>query len=81
MLVNGDGELLLRLLLADYVFIEKRFDLGGFGERWARGSRLLLGVVADNFYADINAFVADINSRAGDQLPDLILTFSTEAAS
>src|SRR5262245_32887006 len=51
MLVNGDGELLLRVFLPDHVFVEKGLDLRRFGKRRTRGGGFLLGVVTD----DLNA--------------------------
>jgi len=79
-LIDGDGQLLLRLFLADDIFVEEGFDLGGPGERRAVGCRLLLRVVTDDLDADVDALIADVDSGSGDQFFDFILAFATEAA-
>jgi hypothetical protein len=79
MLIDGYGEFLLRVFLSDYVFIEKGFDLRRFGMRGAGGGGLLLGVVADDLDANVNALVANVNGGTRDQLFDFILAFAAEA--
>src|SRR5574340_1360893 len=82
MVVDGDGELLLRLFLADDVLVEELLD---FLRRWQRGA--LPGavfeaiVVGDDVVADLDALVADEHRRPGDQLPDVILVLVAERAS
>ncbi len=44
-LVDGNGKTLLRFVLSDHVFVEKAFDLGGFGKRRAGGNRFRLLIV------------------------------------
>ena len=79
-LVDGDGEALLGLLLADDVLVEERLDLGGFGEGRARGDGLGLLVVGDDLVADVNALVADVDGGPGDELLDFVLRLAAERA-
>ena len=78
--VDRDGEDLLRLVLPDHVVVQEledllrlrqvlEADLGGLGE-------LLL----DDVVAQLDALVADVDARAGDQLLDLLLGLPAEAA-
>jgi hypothetical protein len=66
--VDRDGELLLRLLLADDVLVEELLDLARL-----RQLRLGLGLVEDpvlrdDVEADVDALVADVDRRPRDQL-------------
>jgi hypothetical protein len=65
--VDRDGELLLRLLLADDVLVEQLLELVRLGEI---GLLLLLEhpVLGDDVEADVDALVADEDRRAGDQV-------------
>jgi hypothetical protein len=80
-LIDGDGEFLLGVLLADHIFVQKGFDLGWFGQRGTSGCRFLLGIITDNLDANIDAFIANVYRGAGDQFLDFILAFTTETAS
>src|SRR5206468_3929463 len=81
--VDLDREHLLRALLADHVLVERRAN--GLGVRDEAGLLLLLAggpvVVLENFLAEVDALVADEHTWACDQLADLVLAFSAEAAS
>src|SRR5262245_44055944 len=78
-LVDGDGQFLLRVFLPDHVFVEEIFDLRRFRKRRARGGGFLLSVIADDLDADVDALVADVNGGACDQLFDFILALTAEA--
>ena len=80
--VDRDSELLLRPFLADHVKVEELFDLFRFGERAGplQRSRLILPILGDDVQADIDALVADVDRRSGDQLLDVALRFVAEAA-
>src|SRR5436305_6971646 len=78
MLVDSDGELLLSLFLADDVIIEEGFDLDRCGQRRAAGGGLLLLIIGDDLVADIDALIANINGRPGNQLLDFVLRFAAE---
>src|SRR5205823_4922812 len=78
--VDGDGERAFRLLLSDHVVVQDRVDLLGAREVVEvelRGSGELL---VDDLVAEIDALVADVDARPGDQLLDLPLALSAEAA-
>src|SRR5512143_853414 len=80
MLVDGDSEPLLGLLLSDDVVVEKLLDLNRLGERRTSSSRFLLLIIGDDLVAYIDAFVADVNRRSGNQLLDLVLRFAAKRA-
>ena len=78
--VDGDGERALRGLLADHVLVQQRVDLGRARkvvEVEVSGSGELL---VDDLVAEVDAFVADVDPGAGDQLLDLTLALAAEAA-
>src|ERR1051325_1221372 len=79
-LVDGDGETLLRLLLPDDVLVQERLYLRRLGERRARGDGLRLLVVRDDLVADVNAFVADVDGGAGYEFLDFVLRLTAEGA-
>ena len=63
--VDGDGEDLLRALLADDVVVEDRLDLGRLGDGGGAGVRLvLLDLLGDDVVAEADALVADVDGRA-----------------
>src|SRR4051794_20304733 len=78
--VDGDGEGAFGLFLGDDVLVEGRVDLGRARKvvevERARGRQLLV----DDLVAEIDAFVADVDARTGDQLLDLPLRLSAETA-
>jgi len=62
--VNGDGQFLLGLILADNVFVEERLDLERLGQmRGSRAGGSLRAVVFEDRVANSNALVADIRAR------------------
>src|SRR5258708_2091365 len=77
-LIDGDGELLFCFVLADDVFVEKRFDLAGFGQRRPRRYRLSLLIVGNDLVANVDALIADVHRRAGNELLDFVLRFAAE---
>ena len=80
MIVNGDGQRLLRLLLTDHVLVEDILDLLRRGDLGYRLSYLALLILRQNLVAESDAFVADVNGRSGNELPDGILRFAAEGA-
>src|SRR5205085_12391784 len=79
MLVDSDGEFLLGVILADDIFVEEIFDLGGLGQRGTRSLGFLLRIITDDLDADVYTLVAYINGRPSNQLLDFILALATEA--
>jgi hypothetical protein len=79
MLIDGDGQFLLRVFLPDHVFVKEGFDLRRFRKRRAGGCGFLLSVIADDLDADINTLITDVYGGARDQLFDFILALAAEA--
>jgi hypothetical protein len=78
--VDGDRQRPLGGLLADDVLVEDLVDLDRLRkvlqlERRGRGELLI-----DDLVAEIDALVADVDARAGNQLLDLALRLPAEAA-
>src|SRR5881628_3727752 len=78
--VDRDGEDLLRPLLADHVLVEDVLDLGGFGERADLAALLFFPLLGDDVVAELDALVTDVHRRAGDQFADVILALPAERA-
>jgi hypothetical protein len=77
--VDRDRQNLLRPLLSDDVLIENLLDLGRLRDGGGGGEALLLvALLGDDVVAEVDAFVADVDGRAGDQLADLVLALSAE---
>ena len=78
--VDRDRQLLLRLFLANHVFVEQSLDFFGFGQR-----RILLllqhPVLGDDVEADVNTLIADEDRGASDELFHLSLALIAERAS
>src|SRR3989442_15681537 len=74
------GQDLLRPLLADHVLVEDVLDLGGFGERADLAALLFFPLLGDDVVAELDALVADVHRRAGDQFTDVILALPAERA-
>jgi hypothetical protein len=60
--------------------IEEFIDLAGLGEFTEAGLRGLAQLLLDDLVAEVDAFVADIDAGAGNQLLDLLLALATEGA-
>src|SRR3984885_7055607 len=78
--MDGDREHLLGMALADHVVVQ---DLADFLRRRNPVARLhQRGFVflANDVHAELNAFVADEDGRARDQLPDFVLALAAERA-
>src|SRR5439155_26063819 len=78
MLIDRDRELLLRFFLADDIFVKKGFNLAGLWQRRTRGHRLSLLVVGDDLVADVDALIADVDGRAGNEFLNFILRLAAE---
>jgi hypothetical protein len=79
--VDGDRERALGVVLADHVLVEDVVDLARLRQvlemsNARRGDELLV----DDLVAEIDALVADVDAGAGDQLLDLALGLAAEAA-
>ena len=82
-IVDRDGEDLLRVILADDVADRAARRIStGFGTRSVRAvaSRVLVQFLVEDAFADIDARVADIDARAGDEFLDFRVAFAAEGA-
>jgi hypothetical protein len=78
-IVDGDGEDLLRALLPDHVLVEDLLDLRGLRDRGRGGDGLLLvTLLGDDVVAEVDALVADVDRRPRDQLANLVLALTAE---
>jgi hypothetical protein len=80
MIVDGDGEGSLGPFLTDDVLVQDRLDLIGRRDLGDGIRDVPLLVLRQDLVAQRNAFVADIDRRAGNELPDRILRLSAERA-
>ena len=71
--VDGDRQDLLGLLLADHVLVEERVDLVRLGELVELQLGGLGELLLDDLVAEVDALVADVDAGAGDELLDLLL--------
>ena len=79
-IVDRDGERLLRLLLPDHVLVERVLDLLRRRDLRDRFRDLALFVLREDLVAERDALVADVDGRAGDELPDRVLRLAAERA-
>src|SRR5262249_39614021 len=79
-IVDRDGQDLLRAILTDHVLIEDVLDLRGLGKAPELTALLLFPLLRDDVVAEIDALVADVNGGAGDQLADVVLALPAEGA-
>src|ERR1700733_13093392 len=70
----------LGAFLSNDIFIQYFLDFLGFRELVAGALGALFQLFADYVVAEFDAFVADENARAGDEVRNLVLTLSTERA-
>src|SRR5712691_1615222 len=80
MVVDGDREHFLGVVLADDVIVEDFSDLLGGRDAVARLHQRGLVLLADDVHAQLDALVADEHGRAGNELADLVLALAAERA-
>jgi hypothetical protein len=78
--VDGDGERPLGLVLADDVLVQDRVDLLRLREVLEVEGRSSRQLLVDDLVAEIDALVADVDAGPGDQLLYLALRLAAEAA-
>src|SRR5712671_5667349 len=78
MVVHGDRQHPLGVVLADHVIVEHPADVARPGHPVARLDQRRLVLLTDDVHAELDAFVADEHGRTRDQLPDLVLALAAE---
>ncbi|CBE69230.1 protein of unknown function [Candidatus Methylomirabilis oxygeniifera] len=79
--VNGNRKALFGPVLTDDILVQDRFNLGRFGEFAQTLPFFFLPFLRDDVVAQLDTLIADVDRGTGDQLPDVILTFSAKGAS
>src|SRR4051812_5046295 len=82
MIVDGHGQLLLRLILSNNVAVQKRFDFGRTRQAAIHRSGLFTFFFFQDLLADAHTLVTDVSAwivgRRTDQLLDLFLRLMAE---
>ena len=79
-IVDRDRQRLLRVLLPDHVLVEDVLDLVRRRDLSDRLGNLALFVLSENLVAEGDALVANVDRRAGNELPDRVFRFAAERA-
>src|SRR5271156_5842521 len=80
-IMDRDRENLLGAFLSDYVLVEHPLDLGGLGHRGTLAEGFFaVSFLRDYVIAKVDAFVADVNRGAGNQLANFVLALAAKRA-
>jgi hypothetical protein len=77
-IVNGDREHFLGVILTDHVVVENLADLLGRGNAVARLHQRGFVLLANDVHAQFDALVADEYGRSGNELAHLVLALAAE---
>ena len=80
MVVDGDRKCTLGAVLTDHPGIEEFEYFTRLWERKTRGCALRFSVFGDNFIAQVDTLVANVNAGSPNELADLLLALSAEGA-
>ena len=78
--VDGDRKRTLGAVLADHPRIEEFEDFTRLWERKTRGRALRFGIFGNDFVAQVDTLVANVNAGSPNELADLLLALSAERA-
>jgi hypothetical protein len=78
MVINGHGQHLLGVLLANHEFIEKIVDFTGIGKVFTAPGAGIFQFLANDIVTKFYALVTDINTGPGYELADFVLTLAAE---
>ncbi len=79
-IVDGDREHLLGVVLANHVVVENLADFLRRRDAVARLDQRGFVFLADDVHAQLDAFIADEHGRAGDELAHFVLALAAERA-
>ena len=77
-IVNGDGQDFLGTRLADDVLVENRLDLLRLRQLVVPGLAAVLELFANDVITQLDAFIADEDRRARDQLANFVLALAAK---
>jgi hypothetical protein len=83
MVVDGNGQSFLGLVLPNAIKVEMLLDVGRLGDLLDAGRRFFLfgkEFLIEDVLAKDDAVVADVNAGTGDELLDFSVRFSAETA-
>ncbi len=80
MVVDGDGEDALGVILTDDVVVQEIADLHRLGQLVELDFAVLGELFLDNLVAQVDALITDVHAGAGDELLHLLLTLPAERA-
>src|ERR1035438_6704156 len=78
--VNRDGQHLLRMVLADHIIVENLADFLRHRNAVARFHQRGVLLLLEDVLAQLNAFVANEHGRTGNKLAHLLLALAAERA-
>jgi hypothetical protein len=82
MIVNGDGQRLLRDVLPNDVLVEgmANVDRLRHADSGRLASSVLVQLLVEDAFADVDATVANVDARTGDEFAHLCVAFAAEGA-
>src|SRR5437667_12049989 len=82
MIVHGDSERALSVVLADAIQVKLAFDIGGLGNFKLKNTlaRFVAQFFVEDVFADDDATVADVNTRPLNELFDFGVRLAAETA-
>ena len=80
MAVDGDRQDLLGVLLADHIVVQELVDLFGFGQLVEPHLGGISQLLLDDVVAQFDALIADVDTRSRNELANLLLRLTAEAA-
>src|SRR5271155_2159266 len=80
MVVHSHRQHALGVILADHVIVEHLANVARPGNPVPRLDQRRFVLLTDDVHAEFDAFIADEDGRAGDQLSDLVLALAAERA-
>src|SRR5215470_15353940 len=80
MVVHGDRQDPLRVILADHIIFKDFADVARARDPVTRLDQRRLVLLTDDVHAELDALIANEHGRSSDQLPDLVLALAAKRA-